>query len=279
MQPLVPIVTPPLFPPLSAALLAILRDLTPEDWQRPTVCGDWTVKDVAAHLLGGNLGRLSFGRDGLTRASSSSAPASNAELLDWINRANADWVGAASRISPRVLVDMLALTEPQVNDYFASLAPGELASIGVSWAGEARSTNAFDIAREYTEKWHHQQHIRDAVGRPGMTKRAFLFPVLDTFMRALPFTYRDVAADDGTTLTVTITGESGGEWSLMREAQSWRLYSGGADSPAARVSMSPDTAWRLFTKGISTEAARSRMTFEGERALGEPVLRMMSIIA
>lgn len=34
-----------------ADLAALLRSLTPEQWQTPTLCGDWTVRDVVAHLL------------------------------------------------------------------------------------------------------------------------------------------------------------------------------------------------------------------------------------
>ena len=33
-------------------------------------------------------------------------------------------------------------------------------------AGEAVSANWFDVAREFTERWHHQQQIRLAIGGP-----------------------------------------------------------------------------------------------------------------
>ena len=32
--------------------LALLRDLEPDVWNRPTDCTRWTVKDVAAHIVG-----------------------------------------------------------------------------------------------------------------------------------------------------------------------------------------------------------------------------------
>ena len=112
-----------------------------------------------------------------------------------------------------------------------------------------------------------------------MTERAFLFPVLDTFMRALPFTYRYVSASDGTAVTVTITNEAGGNWSLVREAGAWRLYSGAASAPTAQVTLDADTAWRLFTKGISIAKAVPRTRFEGDQTLGENILHTVSIIA
>ncbi|MFY9464239.1 MAG: maleylpyruvate isomerase N-terminal domain-containing protein, partial [Sediminibacterium sp.] len=60
----IPINTLPLFPLLDLRLLEMLRELTPEEWNRPTIAKQWTVKDIAAHLLDGNLRGLSVSRDG-----------------------------------------------------------------------------------------------------------------------------------------------------------------------------------------------------------------------
>ena len=42
---------------------------------------------------------------------------------------------SAGKMSPRVLTDFLALTDPQVYEFFKTLAPDALADISVSWAG------------------------------------------------------------------------------------------------------------------------------------------------
>jgi len=42
-----------------AALLGVLSNLVPGDWERPTICDPWTVRDVAAHLVENE---LLFGR-------------------------------------------------------------------------------------------------------------------------------------------------------------------------------------------------------------------------
>jgi len=62
--PPVTISTLPLFAELDRLLLELLRSLTPEDWQRPTLARQWTVQDVAAHLLDGNLRTLAMLRNG-----------------------------------------------------------------------------------------------------------------------------------------------------------------------------------------------------------------------
>jgi uncharacterized protein (TIGR03083 family) len=52
-----------LVPRLRAELAALLTGLTGGDWGRPTACPGWSVHDVAAHLLGVELGNVSVRRD------------------------------------------------------------------------------------------------------------------------------------------------------------------------------------------------------------------------
>jgi uncharacterized protein (TIGR03083 family) len=278
-QPLQPIQTVELFPGLSAQLLSLLKSLPNQDWELPSACPGWTVRDVAAHLLGGTLGRLANGRDRLARRHSEGASPTFDELVAIIDRYNAEWVSAARRLSPRLLVDFLELTDPQLSLYFKALPPFEPARIGVLWAGEAHSLNWFDIAREYTEKWLHQQHIREAVGAPLLLERGWLFPVLDSFLRALPHAYREVEAIEGAAVHVQIVGAAGGDWTLLRQGGGWVLYSGAASEAAASVRMGAEVAWRLFTKGLDPLAAREQVQIEGDRKLGEVLLGMVAIMA
>ncbi len=279
MKPVEPIDTTELFQPLHEALLDLLRSLSDDDWNRPTVARLWTVKDIAAHLLDGDIRRLSFHRDGLLPAAPETPITSYRDLVDLLNALNADWINTARRIAPAVLIDFLAVTGPQVSAFFKSLDPHAQALWPVAWAGDEASPNWFDIAREYTEKWHHQQQIRDAVGVPGLTTRQWLYPVLDTFMRGLPHQYRDVDATHGTCLTVVISGEAGHTWTLCKDLAGWRLYDGQVNDVATYIRLNQDTAWRLFTKGLSPDEARTRILFEGDVALGSPLLNLIAVMA
>lgn len=278
MKPVEPILTVGLFPKLSEKLLSSLERLSPADWEKPTACQGWSVKDVVAHLLGGNIGRLSFGRDILPHPNTS-PPTTFTELVNLIDQENAEWVKVARRISPNLLVEFLELTDWQVYQYFKTRPPDEPASISVAWAGDQESPNWFDIAREYTEKWLHQQHIREAVGESLLTARHWLFPVLDTFMRALPFTYRTMAMPDGTHIAFHIIGEAGGDWSLLRQNGVWVLFWGTASKAVASVWLEQDLAWRLFTKGVSPETAQQKVRIKGDKMLGSGILYMVSIMA
>jgi len=264
-----------LFPPLLEALLGLLSALSDDDWRRPTACAGWAVKDVVAHMLSGDLGNLSRQRDGWP---SGIAPRDAADLVVQINTHNERWVQAARFVSPRTLRELLALTGSRVCDYFASLDPHAVGDV-VSWAGPEPAPVWLDLAREYTERWHHQQHIRDAVGRPGLREPRFFAPVLATFVRALPMTYRDVAAEVGTVVGLTITGPAGGQWALRREPSAWTLGPGTADDRAAEVALDEDTAWRLFTNGVDRERAAGAAKITGDRRLGAKLFDAVAIIA
>jgi hypothetical protein len=116
-----------------------------------------------------------------------------------------------------VLVDLIEWADAQLADLFGSLDPHGPALFPVAWAGEERSVNWMDVARDYTEKWHHTQQIFDATQRPStILNRRLGHPCLDTFMRALPFTFRGVEAERGSVVTVAVTGEAGGNWHVER---------------------------------------------------------------
>ena len=277
LRPLEPVLVLDRFTPLHAELIALLRRLSPEDWNRPTACALWSVRDIAAHLLDDDLRRLSFHRDGQSPPAGS--PMTGADLVALVNRMNAEWVAVARRMSPRVIVDLLEVTGPWVVDLFRATDPFAPAFWGVTWAGEQTSLHWFDVGRDYTERWLHQQQIRDAVGAPPLTGREWLHPVLDLFVRAVPHAYRDTPAEPSATVALAIDGDAGGEWTLQRERERWGLYAGGATDPTATVAMTDDTAWRLFSKGLKGEAARARVTLTGDQALGSVMLSALAVLA
>lgn len=278
LAPMAPVYLVDLFPGLHTQLMTLLRGLAPTAWGRPTACALWSVKDIAAHLLDGNLRRLSFGRDGLS-ATPDTPVSSYADLVGYLNRLNADWTAATRRLSPRVLIELLDFTSGPVHAFFRSLDPHAPALFGVAWAGEEGSQNWFDIGREYTERWLHQQQIREAVGAAGLTQRRWLHPTLDIFVRALPFAYQAVPAPSGRSVRVAIEGEAGGIWTLVRGAESWRIFTGSGADPAATVSLDQETAWKLFSKGLDRESARQSVRIEGDPRLGEPLLGTLAVMA
>jgi uncharacterized protein (TIGR03083 family) len=267
-----------LFLPLQKELVSLLRGLDESDWSRPTLARQWTVKDIASHLLDTDLRRLSSQRDGHSPAPPTEDISDYRNLVAFLNRLNASWVEATKRLSPRVLVELLEWSGPRVAELFASLPPDDPARIPVAWAGEERSANWMDTAREYTEKWHHQAQIREAVGAPALNSRRWLGPVLELSMYALPHAFRNVEAIAGSALNVRIEGDAGGAWHIIVESGGWKLREGEASRATASVRLDVETAWRLFFNALDRGEAERRVEAAGDRELCAAFVGVRSVM-
>ena len=274
MKPVEPVHVTDLFEPMLDQLLQLLRLLSEREWSLTTSCTGWMVKDVALHLLGGEIDQLSRGRDKDTSSILPPGP----DLVSRINAHNQLWQDASRRMSPRLICDLLDFTGHEVIHYFKSLHLMEMNG-SVSWAGPDPAPVWLDVAREYTERWHHQQHIREAVQQPGLTEAAFLTPVLDTFVRALPYTFRSVEAPENTVIGLIVTDEAGQSWFLLRKEAQWSLFIETSLPSGATVTIDQETAWKLFTKGIAKEDAMRKASIEGNQELAASIFEVVSIIA
>jgi hypothetical protein len=149
----------------------------------------------------------------------------------------------------------------------------------VAWAGQSKSYNWMHIAREYSEKWLHQQQIREAVHRPALMERKYFYPFMDTFMLALPYTFRTVEAPEGVTVVVEITGNIGGKWAVKRKNGEWVPWQPTSGLPDAQLSLPPDIAWKLFSKSIRPPEALPKVQISGEDSLARHALEMISVMA
>lgn len=272
-----PILCAPMIRQVDLLLIELLTSLDAAEWDLPTAAPQWTVRDVAAHMLDTALRKLSIGRDQCRLEKAGIC--SDRDLVTLINRLNREGVTVYRRLSPRVLTEMMRLACNQAADYHESLDPFVQASHCVSWAGETTSFVWFDTARELTERWHHQEQIRLATRRPGIQTPELYHPVLDAFLRGLPHAYRDVAAKAGTALLVEIAGQCGGKWCLVKRDGGWSFVDEMPLAIAAHIVIPQSIAWRVFTRGIDRDSAREQTMITGETGLAEHALRLVAIVA
>jgi len=282
-MPMPPILVADLFPEVSSQLVNLLRSLTDEEWHLPTVSSRRRVKDIASHLLDGSLRRLSMQRDGYQPPDPRAQQRKNEPLLGYLNRLNDEWETGTRLLSPQVLTELIEWADARLAELFRSLDMHATAHFPVAWAGETESENWMDVARDYTEKWHHTQQIFDAVRKPStiMTQRLGR-PCLDIFMRALTFTFQDVHAEPGVAVVVKVVGDAGGRWQVVRRDNGWEQIAETPESPSAVVTMDHDTAWKLVTKRRSREAIRQQfpnIRIDGDVPIGQHVLDMVSVMA
>jgi hypothetical protein len=262
----------PLFRPLAARLDAALAELSEAQWLAPTAAGRgaWRVRDVAAHLLDGDVRQLAFRRD----RHRASPPAG--DLVEFLESLNATWVAACERMSPRLLAELLVWSGREVATLMEAQELDAPALFPVSWAGEGESSNRFDLARELAERWHHQQQIREAVGAAPLPADATFAAVVATLVAGLPHGYRDLR-EGPDAIRLELTGDGGGLWRLERSAGGWRFGDPARDADAT-LRLAADDAWRLWTKGLTVEEGRARLAVDGDERAAAPLLGYLAIV-
>jgi hypothetical protein len=149
----------------------------------------------------------------------------------------------------------------------------------VSWAGEVESENWMDTGREYTERWHHQMQIRDAVGAPQLLLQPrWMTPLLNIAVCAWPPAYAGVAAPPETAVQFEVTGDTTGTWSIVAGDSSWEVRAGEGPVAACVIRTSADTAWRLLFNALTPEQIGERLSVTGDASLAVPLLRARSVI-
>jgi uncharacterized protein (TIGR03083 family) len=247
-------------------LLDLLAELDPDDWVRPTAAGRWSVRDIALHLLDDDLGCLSRGRDGdLTSLIPMNVP--YRKFVRDLDDKNQRWVDSAQGLSQRVVRELLAWSGEQVAEYYDDLDPA--GTTGVIWAG-GEVPQWLGIGRDFTERWVHQQQIREAVQMPGDHGR-YLPIVLAVFVWAFPHQFNS-AGDVGSTVDITL-GEA--RWHLIRRDDAWELDQGASGAPVAAIEMDADTAWRQLTGAAVRHEA---VLVTGQPQCAERLLTVRGII-
>jgi uncharacterized protein (TIGR03083 family) len=270
----------PLFGPLHHGLLTLLQSLEEDEWWRPTVCGEWTVHDLAIHLYGADVNVLAGDRDHFRHPLV--APP-DADLSDWdqllafIDGRNAAWVEVNRRLSPRLLIELIECTGHLVNEFWPTL---EMNSPGnpVNWVGPDVQPVWVHVVREYTERWIHQQQLRDAVGKPGLTSERFLRPVIDAFALALPRALSNVDAASADEVHLVVTGEGGGTWYVKYDGSAWISARENRCPPRATISMPAESFWRMVSRTIGPAQARKSAVETGDPACTAAIFGMVSMI-
>ena len=259
----------PLLPLLRAELVALLTGLSDDDWGRPTACPGWSVHGVAAHLLGVELGNVSMRRDRWELG-----PGEGEDLDSWLNAFNKQWVEAARRISPALLVELINLAGLRFEEHLATL---DLDAIGgpVPWAtGSDPAPVWLDVAREYMERYVHQLQVRQATGHPPL-RAAFTSPVLATAAHALPWALDLVSRPVGTVVTFSAEGEGGGSWQVVRATAGWELDPAPvAGAAACHARTTVDGALKLYARDPSAPP----LTWQGDHELAEALAGVKAVL-
>lgn len=256
------------------AFLTLLSDLGDEDWERPTECPAWNVKQVALHVLGDDFSLLSRQRDdaanGLLLYAEDHPGGDFRQLLDGFNER---WVTASTFVSTRVMVELLRMTGDGTASFYESVDPTTLGE-PVGFFGSSEPSPYWQIVnREFVERWVHQHQIRRAVGAPEMG-REFLAVAAGAFVRSLAMRLEGLGLSDRSAIGIEIPGVA--TWTLRRDDDRdfWSLSTGTSSDVIATIVLRADTATRLLSRGpIPTEGG------DAAAATGDPAVAKAALLA
>jgi uncharacterized protein (TIGR03083 family) len=196
-------------------IVAQLRALEPADWTRPTVCGLWDVRAMAAHVLGMAEAQASFRQ--FAHDFRAAGKRSGGKMIDEMT---ATQVRERAATTPGAITSRLAAVAPR-----AVRARRRTPAL-MRWAVRLKNDPPFDAERwRYgylvdtiftRDTWMHRLDISRATGRPMELTAGH-----DGRLVA------DVAAEwarrHGKAFALTLTGPAGGQWQAGEGGEHLRL--------------------------------------------------------
>lgn len=255
---------------------------TAEDFERPTSCPGWTVKDHIAHvaaledfLEGGDYPRVDLPERGHLHH----------EFAEWM-----EWGVQVRRKTPgRAVVNEL---ETLLLGRMASLGAPDLTLDTVVPAPMDSTRPLGDLLRlRIMDIWTHEQDLREVLGRPGGLDAPGAAVFLAGLERSFPvLAAQRMALPEGTAVILDCTGPATGRIGVRMgrdaEGRPWAhaLFSGGADPvESTPLVEGPTTTIALSTDALTRRAAGRRATADlayhvtGDEALAVRVLDALVI--
>ncbi len=180
-----------------------------EDFEKPTACPGWTVKDQISHVVGLEAW-IASGEDPAVKVPD--YPYLRHDLARFMEM----HVEVRRRVpGPEVVAELISLLPERLAFYRdPSLTPDTLirSPWGLAPAGRVLRNRTMDV-------WVHEQDLREALGRPGDLDSAAASVFVDFFFDALPrLVAKDAAVPPGNVVVFAITGPVIGRAGVRVEA-------------------------------------------------------------
>ncbi len=256
-----------------SSLIGACGQLDGGEWDLPTDCPGWSVKDNLSHLVG--IERMLLGDPAPPRPAE--VPPHVANEFGEMNEA---WVDSRRPVpGPAVLAEFAETTGRRLGA-LSAMSADDWDEVGWSPVGEVPYRQFMET--RVLDTWAHEQDIRRAVGRPGGRDGPGEATALDRCERTMPYVVgKRVAPPDGSSVLFNVTGALGRQ--IVVTMDGGRALPGPApppDPPIVELAMDQETFWRLgFGRVAAADVlASGRVSVRGDTGIGRRVVESMSFM-
>ncbi len=251
-------------------VVALLRDLTDDEWSRPTDLPGWDVRAVAAHLahLESELSGAEQVPVEVPELEHLTAPSGRHTEAGRVAREsleNAELVDELERVAG---VRAAELREHPPTD--GSGTP-PITPAGVSWDWDTLLRN------RVVDVWMHEQDIRRALGRPGGMNRPAAAHTLRVLTAGFPYVVgKRVGPPEATTVVLDVTGLHPVHLAVEMSAEGRAVVTTSpVENPTVTLRMDAETY--LVLAGGRASAENADVSVSGDPDLGRRLLANMAL--
>jgi uncharacterized protein (TIGR03083 family) len=254
------------------AIDTLARELADDEWEMPSECPGWAVRDLLAHMIGTE--RQLLGDSGPPALSE--VPAHVANVVGARNEA---WVVSRRPLPVRaVLEEFRDVTARRLAD-MRSWPAVRFDEIGPSPVGNVEYREFMRV--RVMDCWVHEQDIRVATGRPGHDSGPAAELSLDRISSAMPFVVgKQAGAPEGASVRFEVHGSMPRRIDIVVDTGRARIVAELDGEPTAELDMGLEAFWRLACGRVEGQAAcdAGLVEIRGDKELSVRVLEAMAFM-
>ncbi len=254
-----------------AAIRRLCSDLSADEWELPSECPGWSVRDLVSHMVGTE--RTLLGDP--TPEAPFEPPKHVRNAIGAINEA---WVDSRrAHQGSEVLAEFVEVTSLRL-EQMRSWPPDRFEEVGPSPVGRVPYREFMNVRA--MDCWVHEQDIRVATGRPGHRDCGAATVALDRLVSAMGYVVgKQAGAPDDASVRFEVVGDLARRVDV--EVKDGRALETQIDgTPTATLTMELEAFWRLSCGRVDGSAAVSArlVRLEGDRELAKRVVESMGFM-
>ena len=249
------------------AVIALAEGLAPDEWDLPTSCPGWSVKDNVAHVIG--IEAMLLGRP----TPEVTLPDELPHVRNDFGRVNEEWIEA---YRGRPTADVLADLRDTIAERRSALAGMDQAAFDAESFTPAGPDSYGRFMRiRVMDMWMHEQDIRAVVGRPGHEEGLAPQAALDEMTGALGFVVgKRAGAPAGSRVRFELTGPMSRRIDVEVDERA-RVVEALEGDPTVTLTL-PGLLFTRLCGGRGADPEPVRMTGDGQ--LGEAIVTQMGFM-